>query len=183
MKNARLFPMRRVTAVWLCRALLACGAAVGIRIGAPELTWPYFTVSDVLETSGGPVMYASWVAALGVWVASHGSLRDAFTRAGLISLLAPVFPCPNGTPIEIRHVPMAPLAYAAHGALGGAYVAVMLGSLNRKDARRAGVLCAGFLAMYIGGQLLACEWIIAVASMTEWIVLLMPSICHHHQET
>ena len=72
---------------------------------------------------------------------------------------------------------------SAHGALGGAYVAVMLGSLNKKDALRTGLLCAGFLAMYIGGQLLACEWIVAVAYVTEWIVLLMPSICHHHQET
>jgi hypothetical protein len=141
--------MRRDAAVWLCRALLACGAAVGIRFGAPELTWPYCTVSDVLATSGGAILYASWVAAFGVWIATYASFGDAFTRAGLISLLAPLFPCPHGTPIELRHVPTAPLAYAA---LGGTYVAVMLVSLDQTDARRAWFLCVVFLATYIGGQ-------------------------------
>jgi hypothetical protein len=167
--------MRRDSAVWLCRALVACGAVFGMKVGAPELTWPYFTVSDVLETSGGTILYASWVAALGVWTATHGSFGDAFTRAGIISLLGPLFPCPHGTPIQIRHVPIAPAAYAAHASLGVTYVAVMLVSLDPKDARISGIICVCFLAMYIGGQLLACEWIVAIASATEWILLLMPT--------
>ena len=51
-----------------CGAILALGAAAALAVGSRDLTWPYLTVSDVLASSGGPILYASWVVAIGVYV-------------------------------------------------------------------------------------------------------------------
>jgi hypothetical protein len=74
----------------MIRCTLVIGAAMGLLFAYPELTPPYMTVSDVLETSvGGPLLYASWTLAHALWV-TRVSATDAYA---LIGSLIPTRAC------------------------------------------------------------------------------------------
>ena len=107
-----------------CRAILAFGAASALVVGRHDLTWPYVTVSDVLASLGGPVLFASWVVAFGAYWRARG-VRNIFAQASCVALLAPAFPLPYGTPIRIEHAALAPCAYAAHSLWALAFVALV----------------------------------------------------------
>ncbi len=146
-------------------------------VGAPDLVWPYLTVSDILTSSVGTILYVSWLASFGVWICTHGSMRDVRSRCGMVGvLLAPVLPCPRGTPIRLEDVSTAPHAYAVHALIGAFYVAVMLGSLDLVARKAASFLCVAFVILYLGGQLASCEWAVALGSLAEWTLLHIPLI-------
>ncbi len=157
------------------RAMLALGVVSGVVVGAPELTWPYGTVSDVLATSsGGPLLYASWVATFAMWVALHGP-SNGHALCGMVALLAPLFPLPYGTPFLLRHGATAPGACLLHGAwalsyLGAAFV------VTAESRRAIAALAATVGVMYFGGQLVECAWMVAVGCAAEWALLFVPAL-------
>jgi hypothetical protein len=156
------------------RVMLALGVVSGLVVGAPELTWPYVTVSDVLATSGGSPLYASWVAALAMWVALHGP-ANVHSFYGTVAALAPLFPLPYGTPFLLRHGATAPVACLLHGAwalssIGVAYVGLA-------ECRRAvAALAVTVGVMYFGGQVVECPWMVAVGCAAEWALLFVPAL-------
>jgi hypothetical protein len=167
--------MRRTVAIYICRSIHVAGTTLGLVFGAPDLVWPYLTVSDLLASSGGTIVYVAWFAQWGVWVCTHGSSRDAYVRCGIVAAtLVPVLPCPRGTPIRLEDVSTAPLAYAAHALIGIFYVAVMLVSIDSAARNAAASLCVAFVILYIGGQLVSCEWAVALGSLAEWTLLHIP---------
>jgi len=155
------------------RATLAFGAVAGVFVGAPELTWPYVTVSDVLATSGGPLLYASWAACLALCLATRGP-ANAHAVCGVASLLAPLFPLPYGTPFLLRHGATAPGACLLHGAWAITFLCVAF--VGIAECRRAvAALAATVGAMYFGGQVVGCAWMVAVGCAAEWALLFAPA--------
>ncbi len=154
---------------------IALGCVAGLVVGAPELTWPYATVSDVLATSGGSLVYASWVATFAVWVAARGP-SDAHARAGMVALLAPLFPIPYGSPfLLLQHGATAPVACLLHGAWATAFVGTAFAGIV--ECRRAlAALAAAVGVMYIGGQVVGCAWMVAVGCAAEWAMCLVPAL-------
>ena len=152
--------------------LLASGAVVGLLRGAPELTWPFFTVSDLLATSGGHIVYGSWVTSLAIWVAVHGT-SDVFARCGAITMCAPLCPVPYGTPFVWQHVYAAPFACALHFAWASAYVSCAFVGLARARGRIAW-LTAVFAGMFYGGQWMGSPWMVAGGCAVEWALLFLP---------
>jgi hypothetical protein len=156
-------------------ATLALGAVSGVVVGAPELVWPYVTVSDVLATSGGPLLYASFVACLAMVLAARGA-SSAHARCGACIALAPLFPLPFGTPfLLMHHGATAPGACAMHGAWAlSAFFTVCVGIV---ESRRAlAPLAAAVGVMYFGGQVVGCAWMVAVGCAAEWAALFLPAL-------
>ena len=151
--------------VTVCRAILASGAVAALLVGRGALTWPYVTVSDVLASSGGPVLYASWIAALAVYC-SLRSARSTFPVLAAVGLLAPAFAVPYGTPIRIEHAMLAPRAYAAHVSWALSYVA--LAATIAKTRATVISLAAATGALYIGGQLADAPVAVALGCIAEW---------------
>ena len=154
--------------VALCRAILAVGAAAALLVGHRDLTWPHVTVSDVLASSGGPVIYASWVAASAVYFSARG-VRNTFAALSAVALLAPAFAVPHGTPIRIEHTMLAPRAYAAHALWALAYVA--LAATVAEGRATVLALAAATGALYIGGQLAHAPVAVALGCLAEWALL------------
>jgi hypothetical protein len=154
--------------VSLCRAILASGAASALFVGHRDFTWPYVTVSDVLATSGGPVLYASWAAAFAVYC-SVRCVRGTFPALAAVGLLAPAFGVPYGTPIRIEHAMLAPRAYAAHVSWALAYVAL---AATIAETRATVIsLAAATSALYVGGQLADAPVAVALGCFAEWALL------------
>ena len=156
------------------RTILAFGAVAGVIIGASELTWPYVTISDVLATSGGVIMYESWVASLVVYFAVRGPVGQ-HARVGALGVLAPLFPLPYGTPFLLSHVTTAPGACALHCAWAVATaVAVCSGPAESRSA--ATVLAVTTVILYCGGQLAGRAWMVAAGCAAEWALLFSPAL-------
>jgi hypothetical protein len=94
-------------------AIVFVGLALGALVGRADLVWPHFTVSDILESGGGRLVYTSWALALAAEYAINGRVY----RGGIIAMMWPLFRVPHGTPA----VP--PIAEALEGALAGERVA------------------------------------------------------------
>ena len=154
--------------------LLASGAVVGVMTGASELTWPFFTVSDVLATSGGYIVYGSWVASLALWVAVHGT-TDVFAKCGTVAVCAPLFPIPYGTPLVWQHVFMAPIACMLHFAWAVAFVSCAFVGLAQARGPIAS-LTAVFAGMFFGGQWIGSPWMVAGGCVVEWALLFVPAL-------
>ena len=155
-----------------CRAMLAVGAGAALVVGRRELTWPYLTVSDVLASSGGPVLYASWVVVMSVYFCSRGV--TFFTAISCVALLAPAFALPYGTPIRIEHAALAPRAYAAHALWALAFVALAATIAEARAVVLALALATGTL--YLGGQLAGAPRAVALGCIAEWALLYVASV-------
>ena len=151
-----------------CRAILAVGATAALAVGRGDLTWPYVTVSDVLASSGGPVLYASWVVAFGTYFRARGIL-NVFAAVSCVALLAPAFAVPYGTPIRIEHAALAPCAYAAHALWALSFVAVTASIAEARAIVLA--LAATTGTLYLGGQLADAPHAVALGCLAEWTLL------------
>lgn len=167
--------MRPPSAKMVGLATLALGLVSGVVVGAPELTWPYVTVSDVLATSGGPLVYASWVASLAMWIAARGP-ANAHALCGMVAILAPLFPLPYGTPfLLLPHCAAAPGACLMHGAWALTFLCVAFVWIV--ETRRAfAALAAVIGVMYFGGQVVGCAWMVAVGCAAEVAMCFLPAI-------
>jgi hypothetical protein len=162
----------RVAVVMVCRVLLLSGSVIGVAKGAPELTWPFFTVSDVLATSGGRIMYASWVASLVVWLPVNG-MNSVFSTCGAVAVCAPLFPVPCGTPFVWQHLLTSPVQSARHFAWAATFIACAFAGLVRARYWIA-MLVATFACMFSVGQWLGSPWLVAGGCMVEWGLMFLP---------
>jgi hypothetical protein len=153
------------------RTTLAIGFVSCVVVGAPELTWPYVTISDALATSGGSLIYASWAACLAMWLRARGP-SNAHARCLMVSLLAPLVPIPYGTPFLLHHCATAPVACLMHGAWALAFISTsFVGIVESRRASAALMVTVG--VMYFGGQLAECAWMVAVGCAAEWALLML----------
>lgn len=136
---------------------------------AGELEWPFITVSDVLSSSGGAVLYGSWIVAFGIALR-----RGRHKRLGSVAALAPIF-TPRGMP-KTFSIESVPAAVVLHYLWAFAFIALVVFSPDRGTRRVSSAIAPVWAVAYFGGQWIACNWIIFVGCVLEWALLFTPAL-------
>jgi hypothetical protein len=79
-------------------AVVFFGLALGAFAGHTDIVWPHFTVSDILESGGGRLVYTSWALAF----ATEYALNRRIYRGGFIAMMWPLFRVTHGKPVVLQ---------------------------------------------------------------------------------
>ncbi len=162
-------------------AVVFIGLALGAFIGRTDLVWPHFTVSDILESGGGRIVYTSWALA----IAAEYALNGRIYRCGFIAMMWPLFRVPHGTPV------LPPIAEAIERALAGdetnmtashaaelvlhfAWACAFV-SAQYAPIRLRAAFAVAFVSFSIVGTVARIEWLVALACFSEIVLLLLDS--------
>jgi hypothetical protein len=156
------------------RVPLVAGAVMGIAVSgcAGDLEWPFITVSDILSSSGGAILYGSWILYFGI-----AARRGIHQRIAAVAVLAPLFPLPRGgVSGSIVDIDLVTKALVMHYIWAVSYITAVLLSPSIGIRRVSSVLVLPWGVAYFGGQLIACDWIVFLGCVLEWALLFAPAM-------
>lgn len=132
-----------------------------------ELTYPYYTFSDVASAPGAPLMWLGMLVEF-VWLVAR---RKSAAVCALILSMFPLVVLP--TPIVLRQCVHARGAvHFVHGACA------LLSLLTFADARTVAAMALLFAATYFGGQLVGATPLVLVGCGVEWAMILAVPLYH-----
>jgi hypothetical protein len=158
------------------RAVLGTSLIAGVYVGSSELVFPYYTVSDVLATSGGWYTYTGLVLSAAMFTARHGP-----SPCPLTALLILLFPLPLGTPFVLAHFNVAPFGCLLHTLAASAYVVSIAVDIV---VPYSVVWCLStlFASFYYTGLAYRQPTWVLVGCALEWMLLFIPLVYPHRLE-
>jgi hypothetical protein len=148
--------------------ILAFGVApAAYAVSTADLTYPYYTFSDVASAPGAPLMWLGMLVEFG-WLVAR---RKSEAVCPLLLSMFPLVVLP--TPIVLRQCMHARgAAHLAHA------TCTMLSLLTFADARAVAAMALLFAATYFGGQLVGATPLVLVGCGVEWAMLLAVPLYH-----